>query len=243
MSATIERAMLLAAGYGRRMRPLTDHAPKPLLKVGGLPLIAYALRQLERAGVRQVVVNAAYKSEMIEAYINSYDTKMECILSREAIPLETGGGIAHALEYFKGEPFYSLNSDTICLDGYVPSLERLRRRWDAARMDALLLVQRAATAFGYSGRGDFIVDEVGRLRRRHSWEVSPFVFTGVQILHPDLFAEHPDGPFSMNVLYDQRAGEEGWLDRIEALPHDGLWLHVGDPKALEEANQYLQQAY
>lgn len=229
--------MILAAGLGTRMRPLTDIMPKPLIKVDGTSLIDRALDWVAASGVEQVVVNSYYKAEMLEAHLASRAWPRVSI-SREDTLLETGGGIKKALPLLGLDPFLIVNSDVICLDGKSPALGLLQARWDEG-LDALLLVHPVAKAVGYDGKGDFFVDDAGAIRRRAPEEEAPFVFTGIQILHPRLFANAPDGAFSLNVLYN-RALTQGATPRIAALVHEGSWLHVGDPAGLRAAEDWLQ---
>ncbi|NBX02810.1 MAG: nucleotidyltransferase family protein [Alphaproteobacteria bacterium] len=229
------RAMVLAAGLGTRMRPLTDVMPKPLVPVAGKPLIDRTLDFLAGAGVTDAVVNSFYKAEMLEAYLAKRTAAPRITISREEELLETGGGIKKALPLLGGKPFFIANSDVICIDGKTPALHRLQAAWDDARMDVLLLLHPVASAVGYDGKGDFFLREDGTPRRRTADETAPYVFTGVQILHPRLFADSPDGAFSLNVLFN-RALE---ARRIATLVHDGKWLHVGDPAGVAAAEAEL----
>lgn len=229
--------MILAAGLGLRMRPLTETTPKPLIPVAGRPLIAYARDTLYEAGIGHTVVNAHYLADQVAAY---FAAAPDVRVVRETALLETGGGIAHALAHLGGGPFFALNSDTICLSGREPALRRMAAAWDGQRMDLLLLLHPVARAIGYDGQGDFVRDAAtGRFRRRRDDEAGDLVFTGVQLLHPRLFAGCPEGPFSMNDLYNARAGKGGWFERIGYLVHDGDWLHVGDAAGLAAAEAFL----
>lgn len=234
MAARIERAMVLAAGRGVRLRPLTDHLPKPLVPVGGVAMLDRALDALTRAGVSQAVVNVHHLAPQIEARLAK--RKQPAIrISREDELLETGGGIAKAIFHFGVEPFFAVNADIVWLDGQTPALARLAEAWDGERMDALLLVQPVARAVGYEGAGDFMLAGDGRLERRGAAPSAPFVFAGVQILHPRLFEGAPAGAFSLNVLYDRAHGAE----RLFGLVHDGGWLHVGTMDGLAAAERAL----
>lgn len=220
-------AMVLAAGEGRRMRPLTEDTPKPLLELLGETLIDRVLDRLAAAGVERAVVNTHHLAGRIAAHLA--DRRMpEIVLSPEEALLDTGGGVANALDHLGEQPFYVLNGDVLWLDGTRPALERLARHWNDDDMDALLLVHPTVRAHGYSGLGDFLVDGLGRARRRAQREVAPFVFTGIQMLHPRLFRDAPEPPFSLNVLYDQAEAAE----RLYAVAHDGKWFHVGTPEDL-----------
>lgn len=233
------RAMVLAAGLGTRMRPLTDQMPKPMIPVAGRALIDRILDWLAASGVQDVVVNSFYKAQMLEAHLASR-TSPHIRISREDPLLETGGGIRKALPMLGDGPFFSLNSDTMCIDGRTPALQRLAQAWDDQSMDALLLVQPVGKTVGYDGQGDFILADNGVVRRTQG-KPAPYVFTGVQLLHPRLFAGAPEGPFSMNVLYNRGMAEDGTLQRVRALAHDGDWLHIGTPQELKSAEDWLAQ--
>ncbi|MDX1423781.1 MAG: nucleotidyltransferase family protein [Kiloniellales bacterium] len=233
-SALPRRAMVLAAGRGERMRPLTERLPKPLIEVGGKAMLDWALDHLAAAGVADVVVNLYHLGERIEAHVQGRG-RPRVTFSREAELMDTGGGVAAALDRLGPDAFYVLNGDVVWLNGLQPALQRLARAWDEDEMDALLLLQPVSDAYGYDGHGDFVMDPAGRLRRRREREVAPFVFAGVQLLHPRLFDGAPEGPFSLNLLYD-RAIEAG---RLAGLRHDGRWFHVGTPEALQGVEQAL----
>jgi MurNAc alpha-1-phosphate uridylyltransferase len=233
------KGMLLAAGLGTRMRPLTDQMPKPLLEVAGHSLIDRALDWFSASGVNEVVANSHYKAELLEAHLVVRHVPHIQVM-REEVLLETGGGIKNALPLLGSAPFFAANSDTICIDGKVPALHRLLAAWDDKTMDALLLLHPIERAVGYEGMGDFFIGEGGTLRRRGSETMAPFVFTGVQLLHPRMFVGAPSGAFSMNVLYDRGTLPDGTLFRTHALVHDGNWLHVGDPEGLSLAEHWLK---
>ena len=224
-------AMVLAAGLGLRMQPLTQNVPKPLLEVGGATMLDHALDRLDDAGVANVVGNTHWLPQQIEDHLERRKSP-SIVISREEDLLETGGGITKALPLLGDAPFYAANADVVWRDGTMPALHRLAAAWEDDKMDALLLLASTVRSTGYDGHGDFLMDPVGLLERRPERVVAPFVFTGVQILHPRLFADAPDGPFSMNVLYD-RALEAG---RLFGIAHDGDWYHVGTPPAIAEAD-------
>ena len=228
-------AMVLAAGRGERMRPLTERLPKPLIEVGGKAMLDWALDHIAAAGVAEAVVNLHHLGDRIEGHLKGR-ARPRVVFSREAELLDTGGGVTAALAHLGPDPFYVLNGDVVWLDGLQPALQRLALAWDEGRMDAVLLLQPVADAYGYEGRGDFVMDSVGRLRRRREREVAPFVFAGVQLLHPRLFKGAPEGAFSLNLLYD-RAMENA---RLWGLRHDGRWFHVGTPEALKGVEDALQ---
>lgn len=236
---SIPRAMILAAGRGKRLRPITDRIPKPLVAVAGRTLLDRALDQVQLHGIPEAVVNVCYKAELITQHLARRDQPQLHII-QETKPLETGGGIANALSALGDAPFFALNSDTICLDrpNGSPALTRMEAEWNTADYDVLLLLQPVESAIGYTGQGDF-VEEAGRLRRRKAEERAPYVFTGIQMLHPRLFRACPSGAFSMNVLYDRLLDSQGYFTRMGWLIHEGDWLHVGDPEGLAQAESAL----
>ena len=228
-------AMILAAGLGVRMRPLTDARPKPLIHLAGKPLIDHALGRLKAAGIERIVVNVHYLPEQMEAWAEAQTPRIVISDERDRL-LETGGGVAKALPLLGTEPFFVLNSDSVWIEGSKPAIERMRQAWRAADMDFLLLVNPTAHTIGYAGQGDFHLEPMGRLVRKKPGQVAPFVFAGCYLAAPHLFAAAPEGPFSMNVLWD-RALAAG---RLHGLRHDGLWLHVGTPEALALAERALE---
>lgn len=229
------RGMVLAAGFGKRLRPITDKLPKPMVPLRGRSLIDRAIDRLEAVGVKQVVVNLHHLGEQLEAHLKKRN-RPEIVFSPEAEILETGGGVKKALPLLGDAPFYAVNGDVCWLDGKLPALKRLAAAWNDAEMDALLLNQPIVTSVGYDGWvGDFIMDACGRLRRRQEREVAPFIFAGVQILHPRLFEGAPDGAFSLNLLYDKAIA----AGRLWGLRHDGEWYHIGTPEGLAEVEEEL----
>ncbi len=221
------RAMVLAAGRGERMRPITDTLPKPLVPVAGRTLLDRALDHLDAAGVEAVVVNSHYLAAQIEAQVAARATP-PIEISREDVLLDTGGGVAKALPRLGPAPFYVVNSDALWSDGPTPALRRLAAAWDEAAMDALMLLVPVAAATGYDGRGDYHRDGDGRLHRRDDGAAAAYVFGGVQILHPRLFDGVAVEPFSLRRLYDAAEGR----GRLHGLVHDGAWYHVGTPAGL-----------
>jgi len=219
-------AMILAAGLGTRLRPLTDTIPKPLVEVGGRPLIDHALDRLAAAGVEHAVVNLHYKAEMIAEHLDRR-SRPRIELSEEAELLDTGGGVARALPLL-GEAFLVVNSDVFWRDGEVPALLRLAAAFDPATMDAVLMLQPTATAVGYDGSGDYFLEPGVRPRRNREGEIAPYLFAGIQLLHRRLFDEVPGPVFSLVRLFDhaEKAG------RLAAVVHDGEWYHVGTPQGL-----------
>ena len=226
--------MVLAAGRGERMRPLSDSRPKPLIRLRGRALIDMALDHLRTAGVSDAVVNLHHLGDQIEQHLAACETPRISFLP-EARLLDTGGGVRQALPLLGERPFYVVNGDVVWLDGRAPALARLAEAWSEARMDALLLLHPTAYALGYEGRGDFMMTPDGLLRRRREREVAPFVFAGPQILHPRLFEGAPDGAFSLNLLYDRAIESQ----RLWGVRHDGEWFHVGTPDALEATEEAL----
>ena len=228
-------AMVLAAGVGRRMRPLTEAQPKALVPVAGRTLIDRVLDRLDEAGVESVAVNLHHHGDLLRRHLACRDRPAIAFSDERAGLLDTGGGVAHALTKLGDRPFYVANCDALWGDGVTNTLARLARRWDDRGMDALLLAHPAHAALGYTGSGDYFMDPYGALRRRGGGEVAPFVFAGVQILHPRLFAEHPRGAFSLNALYDA-AESRG---RLWGLRHEGMWAHVGRPQDVAAAEREI----
>lgn len=226
-----KRAMVLAAGLGKRMRPLTATIPKPLIEVNGKALIDHGLDKLERAGVSRVVVNVHYLPELVRAHL-ARRRRTEIVISDErAKLLDTGGGIQKALPEIGPEPFYLLNSDSFWIEGARANLDWLAAGWDGDKMDVLLLLAPTVRSIGYHGRGDFRMDPAGRLYRRTEREVVPFAYAGAAIIHPRLFEGAPEGAFSLNRLFDKAIEAE----RLFGVRMDGTWLHVGTPEAIAEA--------
>jgi MurNAc alpha-1-phosphate uridylyltransferase len=233
----IIKAMVLAAGRGERMRPLTDVMPKPMIEVAGRSMVDRAIDRFVEAGINDVVVNTSYKAEMLEAHLAKRITP-NIVFSREETALETGGGIAKALHHFNSQPFFAANGDIIWLDGAVSALAKMEGEWNA-NLDAMLLLHPTEQAVGYGGAGDFFYAADKGLTRRGGAARAPYVFAGVQLLHPRLFKGTPQGAFSMNVLYDKLI--EQTPDRIRAIIHDGKWLHVGDIAGKQQAEKILTQ--
>jgi MurNAc alpha-1-phosphate uridylyltransferase len=226
-----QRAMILAAGIGKRMRPITATVPKPLVEVGGRALIDYSLDRLERAGVEKAVVNVHYLPDLVRVHVNRRARPTVVVSDERQKLLDTGGGIAKALPELGDEPFYVMNSDSFWIEGPRPNLDWLAGGWNGDRMDALLLLASTVRSVGYSGRGDFTMDPAGRLSRRLEREVAPFAYAGAAIIHPRLFAGCPDGPFSLNRLFDEAIE----VERLFGVRMDGVWLHVGTPETIGEA--------
>ena len=232
-------AMIMAAGLGKRMRPLTATTPKPLIPVGGKPLLDHVLEKLAAAGVKKAVVNVHYLADAVEAHLASRAHGLEVAISDErSLLMETGGGLVQAAPLIDSDPFIALNSDNLWVDGPADTLKLLASHWDDAKMDALLLLVPLARAENHRGMGDFHMDRSGRLRRRDRSHVAPFVYTGIQMVSKRLLRDAPEGPFSTNVLWD-RAIEEG---RCFGAVHQGLWFDVGTPKAIPMTEAALENA-
>jgi MurNAc alpha-1-phosphate uridylyltransferase len=231
----IETAMILAAGFGTRMRPITEHTPKPLIPLAGRALIDHGIDRLVAAGVKRVVVNTHYKAPMMAAHLAERHD-VEIVLSHEETLLDTGGGVKQALDRL-GEAFYVINADVFWLNARTPALTRLANAWNAEKLDALLLVQRTTSAVGYDGIGDFVVDPLGGVRRRGEREVVPHLFAGIEILSRRFFDQSPEGVFSLNSLWNKAIA----AGRLEALIHDGEWFHVGTPQGLVASEDRLSE--
>jgi MurNAc alpha-1-phosphate uridylyltransferase len=227
-------AMVMAAGYGKRLRPLTDAVPKPMVKVLGRPMIDVVLDRLAAAGVERAIVNLHHLGAVIRDHLKARKD-LEIVYSEEPEILETGGGIKKALPLLGTDPFFVVNAKIIWLNGREDALHRLARAWDPERMDSLLLLQPTVTAIGYDGPGDFLMDQEGRLTRRPEWEVAPFLYSGVYICHPRLFEAAPEGAFSVNVLWDRAIEQE----RLFGIRHDGEWYHVSTPQHLRVVEREL----
>jgi MurNAc alpha-1-phosphate uridylyltransferase len=232
-------AMVMAAGLGKRMRPLTATRPKPLVEVAGAALIDHVLDRLVAAGVKRVVVNVHYLADALEAHLKRNDQGLDIAISDErAKLLETGGGLIKALPLIDTDPFIQVNSDNFWVDGPVDALQLLADRWDDTTMDALLLLVPLARANCHSGKGDFHMDAAGRISRRRVGRIAPFVWTGVQMLSKRLIAEPPTDVFSTNIFWD-RAIETG---RCYGVVHQGLWFDVGSPPAIAQTEVILAHA-
>lgn len=230
-------AMVMAAGLGKRMRPLTATRPKPLIEVAGRSLLDRALDGVAAAGIEHAVVNTHYFADQIEAAVKTRKAPTRIDLSDERTQLlETGGGITKALPLLQGEAFYTINADNMWIDGPVDTLRLLAQRWDATQMDALLLLVPLARAHGYEGRGDFHMDGLGRLSPRAGMRMAPFVYSGLQIISRHLFDGEPVEPFTMWRAWN-KALEQG---RMFGISHPGLWFHVGTPASIGETEALLQ---
>ncbi len=227
--------MVLAAGFGKRMRPLTDTMPKPLVKVSGRPIIDYAFDHLRKAKVNRAVVNVHYLPDQLVDWSKGVASPLITISDETGSILDTGGGIAKALPLLGAEPFFVLNSDSFWIDRGTPALERLKAAWNPNDMDCLLLLMKPEMTTGYDGVGDFEIAADGRLSRKSPGSKSAMTYIGGYLVHPRLFAHAPGSAFSMNALWDI-AIESG---RLFGLPQDGHWLHVGTPDAIAKAEEVL----
>ena len=236
-SNVASNAMVLAAGLGTRMRPLTDTLPKPLVKIAGKALIDHVLDRLADANVATAVVNVHHMADQIEAHLAGRTRPRIRISDERDLLLDTGGGVTKALPLLGTEPFLHMNSDTLWIEGVTPNLPRLAARFDAG-MDILLLLASTATSIGYEGRGDFIMAPDGRLTRRPEREVAPFVYAGAAVMRPSLFADAPQGKFSLNRMFD-RAMAAG---RLYGLRLEGTWMHVGTPEAIRAAEAAISES-
>lgn len=229
-------AMVMAAGYGKRMRPLTATQPKPLVKVAGRHLIDHTLDELASAGIAKAVVNVHYLADALEAHVKTRQHPAVAISDEREQLLETGGGMIRAQDRLP-DPFFCLNSDNIWTDGPRNVFAELSRGWDPDEMDALLLMVRHHNARNYRGAGDFYLDPVGRISRRKPGRVAPYIFTGIQLISHRLLRDAPEGKFSTNVLWE-RAIAEG---RLHGLVHTGEWFEVGTPEAIAPTEAALAE--
>lgn len=229
-------AMMLAAGLGTRMRPLTLTRPKPLIEVAGRTLLDRGMDALEQAGVERVVVNKHYLPDQIEAWAQARQRPHITVQDESELILDTGGGVARALPQLGDDPFFVLNSDSFWVDGPVPALERMRKAWDDGQMDCLLLLAARSRSVGFDGPGDFDMDADSRLSRR-SGATAEHVYAGAYLVHPRVFDNAPAGVFSMNVLWNKAIAG----GRLFGIEHDGWWLHVGTPDAIALAEHKLAE--
>lgn len=232
-----DTAMVMAAGLGKRMRPLTATQPKPLVRVAGKPLIDHALDRLAAEGVARAVVNVHYLADALEAHVADRARPKVTISDERDQLLETGGGMVRAITHLP-DPFFCVNSDNIWLDGPTSALTELSQRWQSEEMDALLLVVEHGRAAGFRGQGDFAMNARGGLTRRLPGRVAPFIYTGIQLVSHRLLRDAPEGPFSTNILWN-RAMEEG---RLFGVAFSGLWFEVGTPEAIKPTEEALASA-
>src|SRR3954470_7383902 len=233
MSVKPTKAMVLAAGFGLRMRPLTDKMPKPMVPVAGQPLLDHVLDKLARAGVTEAVVNVHYLPDQIIDHVASRTLPRVTISDERDQVLGTGGGVVKALPLLGPDPFFHVNSDTLWIDGVRSNLARLADAFDPARMDILLLMAPTTSSIGYHGRGDYAMAADGNLRKRKEHQVVPFVYAGVAIMSPSIFEAAPQGEFSLTRMFDRANDQE----RLYGLRMDGVWMHVGTPDAIAAAEE------
>ena len=238
MSVSPRSAMVLAAGLGTRMRPLTDTTAKPLLKLAGRTLLDHGLDHLVEAGVETVAVNAHWQADAVAAHLKQRPSPPRTVLLREENLLETGGGVRAALAILGPDPFFVVNGDAFWLNGPISALLRLARAFDGS-VDSVLLVHRASHVHADVGLGDFALDKWGKPRRRKEREVVPYIYAGVQLMHPRLLAGMPEGAFSMNRAWDDALA----AGRLRAVVHDGIWFHLSTPLDLTEAEQILEARF
>jgi len=229
------KAMIMAAGLGTRMRPLTNTVPKPLVKLRGRALIDHVIDRLVAAGVTMIVVNVHYLADQLKAHLARRKDVEIRISDETAELLDSGGGIANALHHFGDEPFFHANSDTVWVEGASSALERLKAAWDPERMDALMLLAPTVNTICYDGRGDFMMDSQGRLSRVPEMRLGPFVWMSVEIVHPRLFDGAGQGKFSINPLWDKAIAK----GRLYGVRLDGVWMHIDRPSAIVESEKFL----
>ncbi len=228
-------AMVLSAGLGKRMRPLTATTPKPLIEVDGKSMFARAASRLKDAGLETCVVNVHYLADLVETHARKFEGMDVKISDEREELLDTGGGIKKALPMLGSDPFVLKNSDSFWLEGVRPNLDVLVEAWNDNQMDILLLLAPSVNAVGYDGKGDFQMDKNGKLERRVERSVAPFVYSGTAMIHPRVFSDTPEGPFSLNLLFDRAIENE----RLYGVEGDGLWLHVGTPQGLMDAERAI----
>jgi len=225
------KAMVLAAGLGLRMRPLTDRMPKPLVQVAGRALLDHVLDKLAETSVREAVVNVHYLPDQIIDHVATRTAPRVTISDERDVVLGTGGAVVKALPLLGAAPFFHVNADTMWIDGVRSNLARLAEAFDPSRMDILLLMAPTTSSIGYQGRGDYAMAADGTLRKRKEHQVVPFVYAGAAIMSPAIFADAPQGAFSLTKMFD-RANEQ---ERLYGLRMDGVWMHVGTPDAIAAA--------
>lgn len=237
MSTAPKTAMVLAAGLGTRMRPLTDDRPKALVEVGGRALIDHVLDRLAEAGVETAVVNVHWFADRLEAHLAARGRGPQIVISDErAELLETGGGLKKAAPLLGEAPVFVANIDSVWLD-QKDALAELSHLWDPERMDAALLLARREGSIGFEGDGDFFLGEDGHLTFRGEAASAPFAYMGVHICRPDYVADGPEGAFSLSGLWRRSAA----AGRLYGCVLEGDWMHVGDPQARDEAEARLAQ--
>ncbi len=231
------RAMILAAGLGTRMRPLTDTTPKPLIKVAGRALIDWSKDNLTQSGIDRIIVNKHYLADQIDDWADRQPAGLIQISDERDQLMETGGGVIKALPMLGKQAFFILNSDSFWLNKDVPAIEQMRRKWDDGQMDFLLLLSDKSRAIGFNGAGDFFMSDDGRLQRRGKAALAPYIYAGCYLVHPRILAGHKPVAFSMNTIFDKALAK----GRLYGLVHDAPWLHVGTPEAIRLAEAELER--
>ncbi len=237
MSGAVVTAMVLAAGFGKRMRPLTDTVPKPMVKLAGQALVDHVLDRLWQAGIEQAVVNLHYKADVLSKHLEGYGRPKIIFSDERERLLETGGGVVHALPLLGSAPFVVHNSDSVWIEKTHSNISRLISTWNPSQMDCLMLLAVRATSLGYDGSGDFSMSEGGILSRRVEGQEVPYVFAGVSIMKPSLFDGFEAVPFSLNKVWDRALSHK----RCFGMVLDGVWMHVGTPEALLEAERLIAE--
>lgn len=238
MTEAVTTAMVLAAGLGTRMRPLTDTMPKPLVPLDGKPLLDHVLDRIANAGIESAIVNVHHFPDQIEAHLAHRARPAITISDERGVLLDTGGGVVKALPLLGNAPFLIHNSDSVWVEGIGSNIARLISAFDPERMDSLMLLALGATSLGYDGHGDFLMAADGTLARRPERDEAPFAFTGVSIAHPRMFDDAPDGRFSLNLLWDRAIERK----RLYGIRLDGVWMHVGTPQAIDDAERWIAHA-
>ena len=236
---SVKTAMIMAAGLGKRMRPLTENRPKPLVEVAGKAMIDHCFDKLAEAGIGKAVVNVHYLAEMMEAHLAALQYPIEIRVSDErAQLLETGGGLVQAEPMIDEDNFFCINSDNLWTDGPENSLLQLVQTWDEEQMDALLLLVPRSSAHNYKGSGDFHLDDAKRISRKLPGQQAPLIFSGIQLISKRLLRDAPTGPFSTNILWERAIGE----GRLFGTVHQGEWFEVGSPQAIAPTEAALASA-
>jgi MurNAc alpha-1-phosphate uridylyltransferase len=235
MHGKIKKAMVLAAGYGTRLKPLTDRMPKPLVPVAGKPMIEYALDKLRAYGIQEIIINVSHLKEQLTAYLSAFND-LTIIISEEAEPLETGGGLKKALPLLGSDPFFTINSDILWTDERESALDRLTSYWDDAKMDVLLLTQPKAKAIGHDKGEDRLFIKPGNTFDWNEQE-TPYIIAGIGILHPRVLVNAPDGKFTVKILWHQALKQ----NRLACLPHHGQWFQTGTLADIKTAEKHLMR--
>jgi MurNAc alpha-1-phosphate uridylyltransferase len=235
MQSKIKAAMVLAAGYGTRLKPLTDRIPKPLIPVAGKPMIEYALDKLRAYGIKEVIINVSHLKDQLTAYLSTFDD-LTVKISEEAEPLETGGGLKKALPFLGNDPVFTINSDIIWTDEQESALDRLTRYWDDAQMDFLLLAQPKAKAIGHDKGEDHLFIKPGNTIDWNKRD-APYIIAGIGIMHPRVLLHAPDGKFTVKILWHEALKQ----NRLACLPHHGQWFQTGTSEDVKTAEKYLMR--